>query len=169
MGVISSTCPIYVAECSPSRIRGKLVVLGSLCVTFGVCVASWINFALFGRPGPLQWRFPLALQLIFPVLVVLLLPLSVESPRWLMLRGDLEAARLTLARLRGIEHDLADKNLNDDVKSIQKSLQEELTARAPTIVVFLFGDSTQNFSQTHPKASPSPLIRGPVGHENTDT
>lgn len=145
MGVISSTCPVYVAECSPSRLRGKLVVLGSLCVTVGVCVASWINFALFNKIGPFQWRFPLALQLIFPVLVILLLPLAVESPRWLILRGKLEAARLSLARLRGIEHNLADKDLNDDLKSIQKSLQEEREAQVPITDVFLLRDSTQDF------------------------
>lgn len=145
MGVTSSTCPVYVAECSPFRSRGKLVVLGSLCVTVGVCIASWINFALFNESGPFQWRFPLALQLIFPIVVISLLPLAVESPRWLILRGRFEEAALSLARLQGMEHNMADKNLNDDLRSIQKSLQLERDARVPMADVFLFRDSAQNF------------------------
>lgn len=30
MGLTSSTCPVYQAECSKPRIRGKLVVVGSV-------------------------------------------------------------------------------------------------------------------------------------------
>ncbi|KAI0387868.1 general substrate transporter [Hypomontagnella monticulosa] len=144
MGITSSTCPIFMAETSPFHIRGKLVVLGSLCNTVGFCVANWMNYALFDDDGPFQWRFPLAFQLVFPIIVVTFLPLTVESPRWLLLRGRFEEARVTLARLRGTTHDLNDKDLTNDLRSIQKALEKEQESRVPITDTLLGRDPLQN-------------------------
>ncbi|KAI2637116.1 general substrate transporter [Hypomontagnella submonticulosa] len=144
MGITSSTCPIFMAETSPFHSRGKLVVLGSLCNTVGFCVANWMNYALFNDDGPSQWRFPLAFQLVFPIIVVAFLPFTVESPRWLLLRGRSEEARVTLARLRGTTHDLNDKDLADDLRSIQKALAKEQEARVPIMDALLGRDPLHN-------------------------
>ncbi|KAI1450288.1 general substrate transporter [Annulohypoxylon stygium] len=140
MGITSSTCPVFMAEASPSRIRGKLVVLGSLCNTVGFCLANWMSYALFNDNGSFQWRFPLAFQLVFSVIVVSFLPFIVESPRWLVLRGRFEEARVTLARLRGTVHNLDDQNLNDDIRSIQKALERERLARVSPVDALLCRD-----------------------------
>ncbi|KAI1409625.1 general substrate transporter [Hypoxylon sp. FL1857] len=144
MGILSSTCPVFMAEASPSPIRGKLVVLGSLCNTVGFCIANWMNYALYENNGPFQWRFPLGFQLVFPVIVVTFLPLTVESPRWLILRGRFSKAREMLARIRGTPHDLNDKDLNDDLRSIQKALEKEQAARVSTANALFSGDPLQN-------------------------
>lgn len=144
MGITSSTCPVYMAETAPSRFRGKLVVLGSVAVTVGVCTASWINYALFGDNGPFQWRFPLGLQLVFPIIVLLVLPFVVESPRWLLLTDKYDEARLALAKLRGVK-DLDDKYLADEIKSILITLQIEREDKTPWREVLAFKDETQNF------------------------
>ncbi len=144
MGVISSTCPVFMAETSPFRLRGKLVVLGSVCNTVGFCIANWINYGLYANDGPEQWRFPLGFQLIFPLIVAVTLPSVVESPRWLLLKNKHEDALKALARLHGKSHALNDQDLNDELSSISRSIQEERKNRAPTKDVFLFRDSNQN-------------------------
>ncbi|OTA96118.1 hypothetical protein M434DRAFT_152286 [Hypoxylon sp. CO27-5] len=144
MGILSSTCPVFMAEASPSHIRGKLVVLGSLCNTVGFCIANWMNYALFDDNGPFQWRFPLGFQLIFPLIVVVILPLTAESPRWLLLRGRLSEARAMLARIRGTANDLNNKDLNDDLISIQKALEKELAVRVSTTDALPCGKPLQN-------------------------
>ncbi|KAI2779121.1 general substrate transporter [Daldinia loculata] len=144
MGITSSTCPVFVAEASPTNIRGKLVVLGSLCITAGFCVANWMSYALFDSNGAFQWRFPLAFQLVYPAVVVTFLPLTVESPRWLLLRGRFEEARVALAQLRGLLHNLDDKNLKDDLRSIQSALEKEREARVPMVDAVLGRDPLQN-------------------------
>ncbi|KAI1210911.1 general substrate transporter [Annulohypoxylon truncatum] len=140
MGITSSTCPVFMAEASPSHIRGKLVVLGSLSNTVGFCIANWISYALYNNNGPFQWRFPLALQLIFSAIVVTFLSFTIESPRWLLLRGRFEEARATLARLRTTVHDPDDQTLNDDIKSIQKALEMEKLARISLVDALLCRD-----------------------------
>ncbi|KAB5532611.1 general substrate transporter, partial [Coniochaeta sp. 2T2.1] len=144
MGVVSSTCPVFMAETSPSQLRGKLVVLGSVCNTVGFCLANWINYALYANNGPEQWRFPLGFQLIFPLVVAIFLPSVIESPRWLLLKNRHEDALTTLAKLHGKSYALDDKNLNDELASISKSIQEERKNRAPTRDVLLFRDPNQN-------------------------
>ncbi len=144
MGVISSTCPVFMAETSPSAVRGKLVVLGSLCNTVGVCLATWINYALYSNNGAFQWRFPLAFQLVFPLIVACFLPLLVESPRWLLLKDRHQDALKALARLQGKNGDMQNKDLNDDLKSISKTIQEERKSRAPLREVLLFKDESQS-------------------------
>lgn len=132
------------AEASPSHIRGKLVVLGSLCNTVGFCVANWINYAIFDNNGPFQWRFPLAFQLVFSAVVVAILPVTVESPRWLLMQGRFRDAQVTLARLRETEHNLDNTKLNDELRSIQKALQEEQEARVSIGDTLLCRDSLRN-------------------------
>lgn len=144
MGVVSSTCPVFMAETAPSHIRGKLVVLGSVCNTVGFCLANWMNYALYNGSGPLQWRFPLALQLVFPLFVVSVLPLVIESPRWLLLRDRRGEALVALARLRSKEHDLEDEDLNNELKSIWATLQAERADQAPLSDVLRFRDKQQN-------------------------
>ncbi|KAI1386409.1 general substrate transporter [Hypoxylon trugodes] len=144
MGITSSTCPVFMAETSPSRIRGKLVIIGSLCNTVGFCIANWMSYALFDNNGPFQWRFPLAFQLVFPIIVLAFLPLTVESPRWLLLRERFEAARAALGRVRGTTHNLDDKDLNDDLVSIQKALEKEQAVRVPMRDALLCRDPSRN-------------------------
>jgi MFS family permease len=144
MGVISSTCPVFMAETSPSRLRGKLVALGSVCNTVGFCLANWINYGLYANNGPDQWRFPLGFQLIFPLIVSCFLPFVVESPRWLLLKSRHDDALKSLAKLHGKSYALDDRNLKDEVSSISRSIQEERKNRAPTKDVLLFRDSNQN-------------------------
>ncbi|KAI0478934.1 general substrate transporter [Xylariaceae sp. FL0804] len=141
---ISSTCPVFMAETAPTRLRGKLVVLGSLCTTLGFCTANWINYALFDDNRSFQWRFPLGLQLVFPLVVGFCLPFVVESPRWLILRARHDRARLALARLRGSEDAVNDGGLNDDLTSIRRTLENEEAARVPPADILLGRDQTQS-------------------------
>ena len=140
----SSTCPVFQAECSPRRSRGKLVVVGSLCNTAAFCLSNWMNYGLYFHGGPMQWRFPLGFQLIFPVLIFICLPFIIDSPRWLLLRDRHEEAIACLARLRGKPGQINDEELLDEFRSIWKSLQEERADVVPIKDAFLFRDKTQN-------------------------
>lgn len=147
VGITSSTCPVYQAECSSPRVRGKLVVVGSLCNTIAFCMANWMNYGLYFSGGPLQWRFPLAFQLIFPIMVGLALPLIPESPRWLLLKDRSDEALVVVARLHGRNIALDDPAVVVEFLSIQTSLKEERAEAARTNWkdMLSFKDKTQNF------------------------
>ena len=56
LGYASTTCPMYVAECAPADIRGKLITIYQMFITFGQFVASVVD-GLFSRDEEHGWRY----------------------------------------------------------------------------------------------------------------
>ncbi|KAK9473936.1 general substrate transporter [Dipodascopsis tothii] len=144
MGITSSTCPVYQAECSKASIRGKLVVVGSLSNTAAYCLANWMNYGLYFRSGPLQWRFPLAFQLIFPIVVIPLVLCVPESPRWLLMQDRSDEALKVLSRLFGRNLPVSDPEVIAEHRSILKTIEEERESFVPVKDVLRCRDSNQN-------------------------
>lgn len=144
MGLTSSTCPVYQAECSKPRVRGKLVVVGSLSNTAAFCLANWMNYGLYFQGAALQWRFPLGFQLIFPLIVVGSLFFVPESPRWLLLKDRHSEALEVIARLEGKNKTIHDADVTAQFLSIQSTLEVERKDQVPTMDVLMCRDKTQN-------------------------
>ncbi|KAL4894828.1 putative sugar transporter [Aspergillus ambiguus] len=143
MGLTSSTCPVYQAECSSPRSRGKLVVVGSLSNTAAFCLASWMNYGLYFQGSALQWRFPLGFQLIFALVVAFALLFIPESPRWLLLQDRPDEALQVIARLAGPDVAVDDPDVTAQFLSIQSVLQIERKDRVPITDVLQCRDKTQ--------------------------
>lgn len=144
MGLSSATCPVFQAETSPPRIRGKLVVIGSVSNTFAFCLSNWMNYALYFQGDALQWRFPLAFQLIFPIAVSIALLFAPESPRWLVLKDRPEEALEVIARLHGKNVSIHNPEVAAQFLSIQQALVMERKDHVPVKDVLLCRDRTQN-------------------------
>jgi len=55
-GLVSSTVPMYIAECVPSDQRGKLVTVNNACITGGQFIASVVA-GLFSHDYNMGWRY----------------------------------------------------------------------------------------------------------------
>ena len=104
-----------------------------------------MNYALYFTGGALQWRFPLAFQLVFPLVVATVLPFLPESPRWLLLQDRHEEALLVISRLTGKNVNIHHPDVTAEFLSIKTSLYQERKDRIPVKDVLLFRDKTQNF------------------------
>ncbi len=73
----------------------------------GIALAAWVNFGFYHvqTTSAVKWRFPIAFQLIFLLILLLLQPFLPESPRWLLKKDRREEGAATLARLMGYEAD----------------------------------------------------------------
>jgi len=115
VGAVSVLSPMYVAEVAPPRIRGTLITIYQLAITFGILVSYLVNFALHDVENNWRWMFATGL---FPSLVfftgLLFIP---ESPRWLVKAGFREKARIVLQRIGGT--DFAGSELDEIEKSLQ--------------------------------------------------
>ncbi|KAL4970933.1 sugar porter family MFS transporter [Aspergillus stella-maris] len=94
-GINSSTVPVWQTETAPSQLRGKLVILQNALLLVGFSISNWINYGIAFADGPVSWRFPLAFQLVFIIMIYLVIPFLPESPRWLVIKGrDDEALKI---------------------------------------------------------------------------
>ncbi|KAI0406778.1 sugar transporter [Xylaria palmicola] len=104
-GINTSTAPVWQTETSKAYNRGKLVVIELSMNIFGFMLSNWVN-GLSYVGGPLGWRLPLAIQLLFCIALFGTVPWLPESPRWLLAHGHKEEASRILA-------DLDDKSVDD--------------------------------------------------------
>lgn len=95
IGVSMVTAPLYVAEISPARLRGRFVALYQVACVGGIFVTYLVNYFLSFGDG---WRLMLGLAAVPAVLVLGSLAVLPESPRWLVLTGRDDAAAAVLAR-----------------------------------------------------------------------
>lgn len=115
IGLASGISPMYIAEISPPRLRGRLVSLNQVAIVFGILLAQGVNW-MIARPVPAGasmqeillswngqhgWRWMFAVTAIPSVLFLLASLLVPESPRWLATKGQPEQAFAVLERLGG--------------------------------------------------------------------
>lgn len=118
-GLLTSTVPLYAAECSRASNRGKSLCIHGSLITFGICISYWIDFAFYftEKFGEVSWRFPIAFQLVFPLAIVAFLFKFPESPRWLMGQSRPQEAAIVFASLydKPIDHPFI-KQLIEDIR-----------------------------------------------------
>ncbi|CAJ1977793.1 unnamed protein product [Sphenostylis stenocarpa] len=97
VGIASVTAPVYIAELSPSEIRGALVSTNVLMITGGQFLSYLINLAFTQVPG--TWRWMLGVSGVPAVVQLFLMLLLPESPRWLFIKNRQEEAISVLAKI----------------------------------------------------------------------
>jgi SP family arabinose:H+ symporter-like MFS transporter len=124
IGGASIIAPMYIAEISPARMRGRLVTLYQLGIVLGILAAVFVNM-LIQRHGTEAWNTEtgwrwMFLAGIFPAMLfaALILP-AVESPRWLIKRGQTEEAVKVLRLINGAAI------ATEEASSIQAALELE--------------------------------------------
>ncbi|KUI63540.1 Sugar transporter STL1 [Cytospora mali] len=114
-GINTSTIPTYQAECSRTTNRGLLICIEGGVIAFGTCVAYWIDYGASFGPADLTWRFPIAFQIIFALVISIPMFFLPESPRWLLTHERYEEAEIVIAALRGYELDSPETAIERDV------------------------------------------------------
>ena len=124
VGAASMTSPMYIAEISPARLRGRMVSLNQFAIIFGMLVVYFVNYFI-AAGGDAEWnvttgwRWMFGSEAIPAVLLLVLLFFVPESPRWLSKQGHREKARRIFARVDGEAY--ADREMAE----IESALKQE--------------------------------------------
>lgn len=143
-GLNTATIPVWQSEMSRAENRGRLVNLEGSVVAVGTFIAYWLDFGLSYVDSSVQWRFPVAFQIVFAAMLlagILQLP---ESPRWLIAHDRKPEAYQILAALNDVEPE------SDDVVAEATVIQDAVNRFARNQVGFkeLFsGGKTQHFQR----------------------
>ncbi|KAK8064419.1 high-affinity glucose transporter [Apiospora phragmitis] len=112
VGSLAMIVPIYNSEVAPPEVRGALVALQQLAITFGIMVSFWIDYGTnyiggvtLGEQKDAAWLVPICLQLAPALLLFIGMIFMPFSPRWLIHHGREGEARKNLADLRGLPED----------------------------------------------------------------
>ena len=121
VGGASVVSPIYTAEISPARLRGRLVGLVQFNVVLGILLAYMSNFVLAKVfDYSVAWRWMFGVEAVPAVIFIVLALFIPESPRWLLGQSRDHEAREIIARLTR-SHDEAESELAD----IQRAIRED--------------------------------------------
>ncbi|KRX79553.1 Proton myo-inositol cotransporter, partial [Trichinella sp. T6] len=101
-GLSSCTIPPYLAECVPTNIRGRLLIMFPVLIAFGQWAACIFAASLsYLRDKNCSWRIMFGIGGI-PVLIKLFgFPFMPESPRWLVSKGYIDEAFKVLKSIYG--------------------------------------------------------------------
>lgn len=91
------TVPMYLAECSPTRLRGRLTVVDNMAITCGQFVAGVVDFVFSYVPQ--GWRYMLGVAAFPSVVRLVAFCFLCESPRWLIGKGKASQARSVLKKV----------------------------------------------------------------------
>lgn len=100
VGAAAMVSPMYIAEISPAKWRGRLVSCYQLAIVFGILIAYFSNY-MFDGLGDNNWRWMFASQTAPSLLFFLLLLLVPETPRWLIMKGRNHEAEIILRKVSG--------------------------------------------------------------------
>jgi SP family xylose:H+ symportor-like MFS transporter len=121
VGGSSVVSPMYIAEISPSKFRGRLVAVAQLNIVFGILLAYLSNYLIaYFDLGELEWRWMFAVEAIPAALFFAFLFITSPSPRWLVSRGRIAEAKLVLEK-----YGTDTGNLDAKILEIQQSLNLE--------------------------------------------
>ena len=92
-------------------------------ITAGVMISYWIDFGFyFMGSQDVAWRFPLAFQMFFAIIIVAVVLGLPESPRWLILKGRAEEALDVLEALNDAPRDTP--YIQNEFTSIKETVAE---------------------------------------------
>ncbi|KAL2042007.1 hypothetical protein N7G274_005195 [Stereocaulon virgatum] len=120
VGAIDCVIPVWSAEVSSHSARGAFLAIEFFMNIGGLALAYWIEYFAYLDPNKVMaWRTPLALQIVFIVIIGIGINFFPESPRWLMKVGREQEARHVLQATR-------DSDVEYELNGIKKVVKFEL-------------------------------------------
>lgn len=101
-GMNTATIPVWQSEMSRAENRGFLVNIEGAVVAVGTMIAYWLDFGLSYVDNSISWRLPVALQIVFAIVMFIGVAFLPDSPRWLVSQHRKPEAMIVLGKLKGL-------------------------------------------------------------------
>jgi len=130
--------PVYIAELSPAKWRGRLVGLFQINVVVGILLAYLSNaivahFVL----GALQWRVQIGVGIVPATLFLIMLLTAPQSSRWLVTQNRLDEAYRILALMGSPDSKAEVDAIAESIRAEGGATQHSLFQRRYGFLIFL--------------------------------
>ncbi|MEG3134387.1 sugar porter family MFS transporter [Rouxiella sp. T17] len=145
IGLACVISPIYLAELSPSRYRGRTTALYSICCVGGQSVVMLTNFFISKSMTSdalvdTGWRVILSSALVPCAALLVFIAFIPESPRWSVFKGRDKEAMNTLGKISNPEHaKTVFSEIKDSIKVDPTNLKGKLRLNKKTIPLLIIG------------------------------
>ena len=142
VGAASMTSPMYIAEISPAKIRGRMVSVNQFAIVFGMLVVYFINYYIAGLGDQAWntetgWRWMFGSESIPAVLLLTLLFFVPESPRWLTKQNQKSKALEILSKVDGNEYAKKEMQMIEETLSHESSSLSQLFTPSMRVVLVI--------------------------------
>ena len=150
--------PMYIAEISPARIRGRMVSVNQFAIVTGFLVVYFVNYFIALQGDAIWneqsgWRWMFGSETLPALLLLVLLFFVPESPRWLTKQKREDEALEILSRVDGAEYAKTElSEIKDALTHESGSLRQLFQPRMKIVLVigivlavFAAGNGYQRF------------------------
>ena len=101
--------------------------LNGISLAVGYSLGSYMGLAFHYVKAPeAQWRGPLGIALIFPVIMSALCSIIPESPRYLLMRGRVDDAREVVYKIHGTKNDVDQEYVRQEFYQMTKQAEMDI-------------------------------------------
>eukprot|EP01041_Mallomonas_annulata_P002853 gene2853-5611_t len=130
-GIATIVVPLYLGEIAPPTLRGTLGTLSLFIQAIGILISIAIVFPLRSRSNSNSttelWRYLYILPIFLCCLQLLLSPLLLESPRWLLNQNELSKhGRYVIKQLRGFR---TEEDIDNEIRNFIYASNKHKTNR----------------------------------------
>ena len=162
IGLASTQSPIYIAEISPGKWRGKFVSLNQLTIVIGIVLAQLINYLIAEKVNPMAtideitnswngqwgWRWMFWVETV-PALLFLILTFFIpESPRWLAVHEFWDKADRIMQKIGGRDYaEASHKEIALSIKNTESKFNFRVLFERKLLSIILIGIILAVFQQ----------------------
>lgn len=140
VGASSVVAPMYIAEISPPRFRGRLVAITQFNIVLGILLAYLSNYGVAQMQyGAIEWRVMFGIEALPAIIFLVLMFGTPRSPRWLVAQGNSDAAALVLEMVgaEDVQKELSEieESLAETAKNVKEPLLQRKYSRPVKLAV----------------------------------
>ncbi|EST07988.1 General substrate transporter [Kalmanozyma brasiliensis GHG001] len=154
VGLCSAQVPVYLSELAPPRLRGRLIGCVQWGIAWGICgfwcisvAAGFIGNRIDGEQdgrSTMSFRLPWGLRLVPATVLMVLVPMMPESPRYLIAKGRNDEALGILAKVHA-KGDTSSASVQKEYHEIVRDIEESQADGSGYVDLFRGG----NLWRTH--------------------
>lgn len=132
IGIISAVVPLYQAEAAQKNLRGAIISSYQWAITIGLLVSSAVSQGTHSKNSPSSYRIPIGLQYVWSSVLAVGMIFLPESPRYYVLKDELNKAAKSLSFLRGLP--IEDPRLLEELVEIKATYDYEASFGPSTLM-----------------------------------